>query len=47
VRGIVMGNPFIDPRAQAGSEIEMMVEAKLWEKGGKVRAASPASALGC
>lgn len=42
-----MGNPFIDPRAQAGSEIEMMVEAKLWEKGGKVRAASPASALGC
>ncbi|UZJ57061.1 hypothetical protein CBS101457_006381 [Exobasidium rhododendri] len=28
--GIAIGNGFIDPKSQAGSELEMMVESKLW-----------------
>jgi carboxypeptidase D len=34
--GLAIGNGFIDPRSQAGSELEMMVEANLWKEGSKV-----------
>ncbi|KAL9941016.1 hypothetical protein V8E36_000504 [Tilletia maclaganii] len=30
LHGIVIGNGYIDPRSQAGSELDMMVEAKIW-----------------
>lgn len=33
---MAIGNGFIDPRSQYGSELDMMVEAKIWEKGSKV-----------
>lgn len=37
LRGIAIGNGFIDPKSQAGSELEMMVKAGVWSESSKVR----------
>jgi carboxypeptidase D len=37
LKGIAIGNGFIDPKAQAGSELEMMVKANIWKENSKVR----------
>lgn len=34
--GIAIGNGFIDPKSQAGSELEMMVKSHIWETTSKV-----------
>lgn len=31
LRGVAIGNGYIDPKAQAGTELEMMVESKVWD----------------
>ena len=35
--GIAIGNGYVDPVSQAGSELDMMVDAGLWSASGKVR----------
>ena len=32
LKGIVIGNGFIDPIAQSGTELEMMIESKVWSE---------------
>jgi len=34
--GIAIGNGFIDPKSQAGSELEMMVKANIWTESSNV-----------
>jgi carboxypeptidase D len=36
LKGIAIGNGFIDPKSQAGSELEMMVKANIWKESSKV-----------
>lgn len=36
LKGVAIGNGFIDPKSQGGSELEMMVEANIWEKSSNV-----------
>ncbi|PWN25287.1 alpha/beta-hydrolase, partial [Jaminaea rosea] len=35
LQGIAIGNGAIDPRSQAGSELDMMIESGVWKKGGR------------
>ncbi|CEH14877.1 kex1 protein [Ceraceosorus bombacis] len=35
LRGIALGNGYIDPAAQGGSELEMMIWSGVWKEGGK------------
>ncbi|KAK0539947.1 Cell death protease [Tilletia horrida] len=35
LHGVVIGNGFIDPKSQSGSELEMMVESKIWTTSSK------------
>ncbi|KAE8219057.1 hypothetical protein CF319_g7177 [Tilletia indica] len=35
LNGVVIGNGFIDPRSQSGSELEMMVQAGIWKTSSK------------
>lgn len=37
LKGVAIGNGFIDPKSQAGSELEMMVQANIWTESSKVR----------
>jgi carboxypeptidase D len=36
LKGIAIGNGFIDPRSQYGSEIDLLLEKKVWRKDSKV-----------
>ncbi len=47
LKGIAIGNGFIDPRSQYGSDIELMVERNLWKAGGEVRRACPTPSAIC
>ncbi|KDN46769.1 alpha/beta-hydrolase [Tilletiaria anomala UBC 951] len=47
LKGIAIGNGFIDPRSQYGSEIDLLVERNVWQKGGKEYNAAMASFVKC
>lgn len=35
LRGVAIGNGFIDPKAQGGTELDMMLQSKVWQEGGE------------